>query len=182
MKQINRILSKTCVGVLFSIGFMLFNTNSYAETTPPATVNDKPITIDADNQQIDIKQDSMTFTGNVVIQQGELTVNADSVVITEMKSKDNQIITAKGNPVRFMQYVDNDPTKIIKGHSQQLIYNVRKNQVTLIEKAELTRQDNHITSDKIIYDVDEQKIQAQSGKNNRVKTTIIPNQVQEIKK
>lgn len=149
-------------------------------TSSQTTINDKPISIDADNQQIDIKNNTITFTGNVVILQDGLNIKANTVVITNMQSKDNQVITAYGKPVLFEKVTDNNPNQTVKGHSNQLVYNVKSNNVVLTGKAELFQQDNHISSDIITYNIKQKKIQAQSQKGNRVKTTIIPNQAREI--
>ncbi|WP_392561394.1 lipopolysaccharide transport periplasmic protein LptA [Orbus sturtevantii] len=153
-----------------------------AQVSPNPTINNKPIAIDADNQQINLQKNTITFTGNVVITQDDLKIKANTVIITDMQSKDNQIITAYGTPVYFEQTYQNDDKQTITGHANQLIYQVKQNSVTLLDKAELLQQDNRITSDKIVYDVEQQKIEAQPGNGNRVKTIIIPNQVKEIQR
>ncbi|WP_081299672.1 lipopolysaccharide transport periplasmic protein LptA [Gilliamella sp. wkB112] len=144
-------------------------------------VNDKPITVDADNQQIDIDKNIITFTGNVHIVQEGLTINADKVVITEIQDTAKQKITAYGKPVNFKQILP-EKNKVVTGHSLQVIYNVKQNNVILLGKAELFQQDNHISSEQITYDVNKQQIVAQPGKNGRVKSTIIPSQVKEMNK
>ncbi|WP_392558928.1 lipopolysaccharide transport periplasmic protein LptA [Orbus mooreae] len=175
-------ISKKISYVLVSLLLSLLAPVAMAKTTPSATINNKPISIDADNQQIDLKNNTITFTGNVIILQDGLEIKANTVTITNMDSKDSQTITANGNPVYFKQTDDQDKNKTITGHAQQLTYQVKQNTVTMTGKAELVQQDNHIVSDTIIYNVNQQQILAQSNKGNRVKTTIIPNQVQEIKR
>lgn len=148
---------------------------------PTTLIDNKPITIDADNQQIDIEKNTITFSGNVKIVQDGLTITADKVVITDMQDTAKQKITAYGKPVNFKQIMP-EKKKNITGHSSQLIYNVKQNQVVLVGNAELFQQDNHISSALITYDVDKQQIIAQPGKSGRVKTTIIPSQVKEMNK
>lgn len=138
--------------------------------------DNKPITIDANNQHIDIEKNIITFIGNVIIVQDGLTINADKVVITDMQDTEKQKITAYGNPVNYKQILP-EKNKIVTGHSAQVIYNVKQNNVVLQGNAELFQQDNHIISNQITYDIKKQQILAQSGKNGRVKSTIIPNQV-----
>lgn len=166
--------------ILVSIIISLFIPLAAAKPAPEATINNKPIAIDADNQQIDLQKNTLTFIGNVVINQEGLKVKADKVVITDMQSKDNQVITAYGKPVYFEKRDQTNSKQAITGHANQLIYKVKQNQVTLLDNAELFQQDNHITGNKIIYDVDQQKILAESSKGGRVKTTIVPNQIKEI--
>ncbi|QIQ22325.1 lipopolysaccharide transport periplasmic protein LptA [Zophobihabitans entericus] len=151
-------------------GLAMSNTNA---VTP--TVRNQPITIDADHQEFSIQNNTITFTGNVVILQEGLKVTADKVVISNTQSQTDQKITAFGKPVRFQQSLEGN--RSINGHSQQLDYDVRTATVTLTGKAELTQQDNQISSNKIIYKVNEQQIIAEGNSNNRVKTTIVPNQL-----
>lgn len=169
-----------CILVSFMIS--LFTPIVMAQTTPETTINNKPIAIDADNQQIDLQKNTLTFIGNVIITQEGLKVKADKVVVTDMQSKDNQVITAYGKPVYFEKIDPSNIKQKITGHSSQLIYKVKKNQVTLLNNAELFQQDNHITGNQIIYDIDQQKILAEASKGGRVKTTIIPSQIKEINK
>ncbi|WP_392552244.1 lipopolysaccharide transport periplasmic protein LptA [Orbus wheelerorum] len=168
--------------VLISILITLLSPLSMAQEISNPTINNQPISIDADNQQIDLQKNTITFTGNVVIIQDSLKIKANTVVITDMQSKDNQIMTAYGTPVYFEQTYQNNDKQTITGHADQLVYQVKQNSVTLTGHAELFQQDNHIVSNKIVYDVEQQKIQAQPGNGNRVKTTIVPNQVKEIQR
>lgn len=151
------------------------------EPTQNTTINNKPIAIDADNQQIDIENNTVTFSGNVHITQDDLTIIADKVVITNMQDSSKQKITAYGNPVNFKQILPEKNT-IVTGHSSQVIYNVKENMVTLQGNANMYQQDNHVSSEVITYDVKKQHIAAHLSKNVRVKSTIFPNQVKEINK
>lgn len=143
-------------------------------------VNNKPITIDANNQQIDIEKNIITFSGNVQIIQDGLTILADKVIVTDMQDSTKQKITAYGNPVNFKQILPQN-NKVVTGHSEQIIYDVKQNIVTLRNNAELFQQDNKVVSSIISYNVKQQLILAQP-KNGRVKSTIIPSQVKEINK
>lgn len=182
--MINSVLSHShkVKYILLSLILISLIPFAMAQVSPSPTINNKPISIDADNQQIDLQKNTITFTGNVVIIQDGLKIKANTVIITEMQSKDNQIITANGKPVYFEQTYQNDNKQTITGHANQLVYMVKQNNVTLTGNAELFQQDNHINSDKIVYDVEQQKILAESDTGNRVKTTIIPNQVKEIQR
>ena len=132
-------------------------------------VDNKPITVDADNQQIDIEKNIITFNGNVQIIQEGLTIWADKVVITDMQDTSKQKITAYGNPVNYKQILPQN-NKIVTGHSLQVIYNVKENNIVLQGSSIIT------------YDVKKQQILAQPGKKGRVKSTIIPSQVKEMNK
>ncbi len=171
---------------LFCLSFTCFADESTVESSSSPKdqkmfANDKPIAIDADNQQIDIEKNIITFNGNVQIVQDGLTIWADKVVITDMQDSTKQKITGYGNPVKYKQIIPKN-NKVVTGHSSQVIYDVKESNVVLQGDAELIQQDNRIKSSLITYDVKNQRIIAQPGKNERVKTTIIPIQVKEMNK
>ncbi len=43
---------------------------------------DQPIHIESDQQSLDMQGNVVTFTGNVIVTQGTIKINADKVVIT----------------------------------------------------------------------------------------------------
>ena len=65
----------------------------------------QPIEIEADQGELDQKNQSTTFSGNVVIKQGTLNIRAASVNV--VRSADGQqTMKASGSPVRFGQTLD----------------------------------------------------------------------------
>ena len=57
----------------------------FAASLPALAVTgdtDKPIHIDSDQQSLDMDSNVATFTGNVVVTQGTIKINADKVVVT----------------------------------------------------------------------------------------------------
>jgi len=62
-------LSNKVKCVLASLSIALFSQLAMAQVSPNPTINNQPISIDADNQQIDLQKNTITFTGNVVITQ-----------------------------------------------------------------------------------------------------------------
>ncbi|MCO6523836.1 MAG: lipopolysaccharide transport periplasmic protein LptA [Candidatus Schmidhempelia sp.] len=166
------------VSLLFGALFMLSAPVIAAPTS--TTINNKPINIDADNQQIDIKNNTITFSGNVQIEQDNFKITAERVVISHIQNKDEQRVTAYGEPVKFKQTMVNN--KIVSGHATQLDYDIKSHTITLTGDAELNQQDNVIRSQVIAYNINQQQILAKGNGSTRVRTTIIPNQITEINK
>lgn len=166
------------IPLCFALLFLLMNSANAADQSS-AVVNNQPISVDADHQEIDIQNNTIIFTGNVVAQQGTLKVSANRIIIDNMQNKTEQRITANGTPVKFHQVLPNE--KIVDGHADTLIYDVKNNIITLTGNAELTQQDNTIASQIITYDIAKQQIMAKGNDNQRVKTIIVPNQVNEMK-
>ncbi|WP_392566019.1 lipopolysaccharide transport periplasmic protein LptA [Utexia brackfieldae] len=156
-----------------------FSTIVNAEQKTATVVNNQPISIDADNQEIDIQNNTITFTGNVMVEQGTLKVNANRMTINNVQNKAEQRITAYGTPVKFHQVLANN--KLVDGQAETLTYDVKNGIITLQGDAKLTQQDNTIVSQIITYNIAKQQIMAKGNEKSRVKTIIVPNQVTEIK-
>lgn len=139
---------------------------------------DKPIHIESDQQSLDMQGNVVTFTGNVVVTQGTIKINADKVVVTRPGGEEGkEIIDGFGKPATFYQMQDNG--KPVKGHGEKMRYELQKDFVTLTGNAYLEQLDSNITGDKITYLVKEQKMQATSEKGNRVTTVLVPSQLQD---
>lgn len=139
---------------------------------------DQPIHIDSDQQSLDMQGNVVTFTGNVVVTQGTIKINADKVVVTRPGGEQGkEIIDGYGNPATFYQMQDSG--KPVKGHASQMHYELEKDFVVLTGNAYLEQVDSNITGDKITYLVKEQKMQASSEKGKRVTTVLVPSQLQD---
>lgn len=166
---------------LLSLLFVICTTFS-GSTWPKivaSEINRKPINIDSDYQKIDIPNDTMTFIGNVVIIQDTLHLRADKVIVNRMKSTENKRIIAIGSPAIFQQKLGKN--KKVDGSANKLVYDVKENKVTLMGKASLTHGDNTIHSQIVRYNIADQQIIANSNPSERVKTTLVPEQLSELK-
>ena len=142
---------------------------------------DQPIHIESDQQSLDMQGNVVTFTGNVVVTQGTIKINADKVVVTRpADQKGKEVIDGYGNPATFYQMQDNG--KPVKGHASKMHYELQNDFVVLTGNAYLEQLDSNIKGDKITYLVKEQKMQAFSDKGKRVTTVLVPSQIQDKSK
>ena len=142
---------------------------------------DQPIHIESDQQSLDMQGNIVTFTGNVVVTQGTIKINADKVVVTRpADQKGKEVIDGYGNPATFYQMQDNG--KPVKGHASKMHYELQNDFVVLTGNAYLEQLDSNIKGDKITYLVKEQKMQAFSDKGKRVTTVLVPSQIQDKSK
>lgn len=82
---------------------------------------DQPIHIESDQQSLDMQGNVVTFTGNVVVTQGTIKINADKVVVTRPgNEKGKEVIEGFGNPATFYQMQDNG--KPVKGRASKMRY------------------------------------------------------------
>ena len=138
---------------------------------------DQPIHIESDQQSLDMQGNVVTFTGNVVVTQGSIKINADKVVVTRPGGEQGkEVIDGYGNPATFYQMQDSG--KPVSGHSSTMHYELQNDFVVLTGNAYLEQVDSNIKGDKITYLVKEQKMQAFSEKGKRVTTVLVPSQLQ----
>ncbi|QIW15514.1 lipopolysaccharide transport periplasmic protein LptA [Pasteurellaceae bacterium RH1A] len=140
---------------------------------------DQPINIDSGSQSLDMENNVVTFSDNVVITQGSIKINAAKVTITRQEGK-KETIDATGSPVTFQQTLDNG--KPVNGKGNSVNYDLNNEFLTLTGNAELKQLDSFIRANKITYDVKKQQLRATSGGKSRVRTVLIPNQLQDNKK
>ncbi len=163
-----------------SLNFVMAGT-LFAASLPALAVTgdtDKPIHIDSDQQSLDMDSNVATFTGNVVVTQGTIKINADKVVVTRPGGEQGkEVVEGFGNPATFYQMQDNG--KPVKGRASKMRYELQKDYVELTGNAWLEQLDSNIKGDKITYLVKEQKMQAFSEKGKRVTTVLVPSQLQD---
>ncbi|MFB6434963.1 MAG: lipopolysaccharide ABC transporter substrate-binding protein LptA [Candidatus Malihini olakiniferum] len=136
------------------------------------------IYIDSAQQSLDMQGNTVTFFGNVVVQQGTIKVKAEKVVVTRPKgSQGQELIEAFGNPVTFCQRQDNG--KPVKGRAQKVRYELAQDKVTLTGNAYLEQMDSNVKGYRITYLVKQQQMEASSNKGGRVTTVLVPSQLQE---
>ena len=139
---------------------------------------DQPINIDSGSQSLDMDNNIVVLTDNVLITQGSIKITASKVTITRPEGK-RETIDAKGSPVTFQQTLDNG--KPVNGKANSVYYDLGTEFLTLTGNAELKQQDSMIKAQRITYDVKKQQLKATSGGKSRVRTVLIPTQLQENK-
>ncbi|WP_018652221.1 lipopolysaccharide transport periplasmic protein LptA [Actinobacillus capsulatus] len=139
---------------------------------------DQPINIDSGSQSLDMNSNVVVFTDNVVITQGSIKVTAHKVTITRQEGK-KETLDATGSPVTFQQTLDNG--KPVNGKGNSVHYDLNSEFLTLVGNAELKQQGSFIKASKITYDVKKQQLKASSGNKLRVRTVLIPNELNKNK-
>ncbi|URL02627.1 lipopolysaccharide transport periplasmic protein LptA [Avibacterium sp. 20-126] len=137
----------------------------------------QPINIESNNQALDMENKTVTFTDNVVITQGSILIKADKVVITRPDENSNkkETVDAYGHPVTFHQRLDDG--KPVDGKANKVHYDLGTEFLTLTGNAELKQLDSKITGQRITYDVKKQQLKATGSSKSRVKTVLIPAQL-----
>lgn len=135
----------------------------------------QPIHIDSMTQELDMQSNTVIFTGDVKLVQGTLKLNADRVLVKRVNGQEGaEIIEAYGKPALFDQILDNG--KPVHGEAEILIYDVKKDLLTMKQNASLKQIDSQVNGELITYEIEKQRLKAQSKKTSgeRVTTIITP--------
>ena len=134
----------------------------------------QPITIEADQVELDEKRQISTYTGRVKMLQGSVRVLADNVVI---RGKANKIIeiTAHGKPAYFRQRPEGQ-TMDVEAQANVVVYQLAQTTVTLRGTAQMNQGNNVFRGEQIFYDIAANIVRANNGgdERSRVQVTIDP--------
>ncbi len=161
MKKLVDLLVVFCV---LSVAFA-----AWSATSPPLRQNrsKKPINIKADKLQADNKGKIAVFTGRVVSKQDDVTIYSDRLEIYYGEGKDEvDKIIAIGN-VRIVQ------TNRV-GTGGHAVYISKDGKMTLTINPKVTQDNDSVTGKVIIYYLDEDRSEVESGEDVRVEAVIIP--------
>ncbi len=137
----------------------------------------QPVYINSDTQQVDMKSNQVVFIGDVSLKQGSINVNADKIVVTrDEKTETINKIQAFGKPATFSQLMDDGKT--ISAQALELDYSIAIDELTMKGQAQLIQEGNTIKGSTIRYQIEQQKLVADSDKNERVTTILQPNQLE----
>ncbi|WP_225639341.1 lipopolysaccharide ABC transporter substrate-binding protein LptA [Candidatus Profftia sp. (ex Adelges kitamiensis)] len=170
-KQKQKIFRLIVIGITILISFSALSLQGDT---------DQPIHINSSQQFLDVQGNYVTFTGDVVVKQGTIKINADKIIVIRPNNiHGKEIVEGYGSPVIFYHIQDNGKTLYCYGY--KLRYELEKDLVSLIGHAFLKQIDSSIKGDKITYLVKKQRIEAFSNKGSCVTTTLLPTQLQDTK-
>ncbi|MFD1006913.1 MULTISPECIES: lipopolysaccharide transport periplasmic protein LptA [Oceanisphaera] len=138
----------------------------------------QPVTIDAGRQLVELTDNKVTFTDNVVVKQGTMDVRANKLVVIR-NEKGLQSMTAYGSPATYYQILDSGQP--IKAEAKQIHYDMKARTMTLLKDAQIKQNDNIVTGYRIRYYIDREQMEAESqGGKDRVTTIFLPEQLQNM--
>jgi len=130
------------------------------------------VNVEADKATISKKSGTSTYSGNVIVQQGSMRITADKLVVYTKRGK-LSMMRAQGQPVEFKQ--QGKDNKNISAIAQTMTYQANDNIIIFEQGAELRQGPNKFASNRIIYDINKDTVNAgkKSG-GDRVTITIQP--------
>lgn len=139
----------------------------------------QPISLVADRATFNEKTGVTTYTGNVVIEQGTMKLNAASIVANLNAKKEISSINASGSPARFQQKLDANKG-LAKGQANKIVYNADTGILTLTGNAFLEQDGASIRGNTLKYSMNKGDIEvtgtpnASGSSNGRVQIVIPP--------
>ena len=119
---------------------------------------DEPIRINARSIEVNEKTGTAVYRGNVVAEQGRLSIKADRV---EIRARNNQteLIQATGSPVKLRQQPD-ATSEEIQAEAKRVDYHVSTGKLDMIGEVSLRRGDDLFTGSLLHYDLDARSLSA----------------------
>ncbi|VFP88656.1 lipopolysaccharide transport periplasmic protein LptA [Candidatus Erwinia haradaeae] len=167
--KIEAAIIKICISSLF----LMYNTPSIALRGDFS----QPVYINSERQTVNLQKNTAIAFGNVHITQGTIKILASKVIMTRPNGDNKKmIIDAYGNLTTFYQMQDNNTP--VQGSAQKIHYDLEDNKVELIGNACFRQLHSRIQCDRLIYLMQEQKIQASSNNDHRITTILMPSELQ----
>lgn len=141
----------------------------------------QPITLEAERATFNEKTGVTTYSGNVVIQQGTLKLQAGSLVAHLNQSNKITSVQATGSPAKFQQQMDAKGS-IARGEGRTISYNAETGIIKLSGKAFLSQNGATFRGENLSYSMSKGDIQANGGgQGGRIKIVIPPSATQNPK-
>jgi lipopolysaccharide export system protein LptA len=151
---------------------------------PEAAPLANQISISADRQEGQLKENVGIFEKNVEIVHGNRRITADRLEVHKRDElgDNKQLLIATGSPAYFEEK-QLDGT-IMSASANEVRYDVAQRFLTLIGAASIAQAGQKITAKSITYDIDRQLISAEKDENSsdRVHTILVPIDVKKVKK
>ena len=157
IKQHSWILSNFKNTVL-GVGLSALSVFAYAL---PSDRN-QPLSLLADRATYNDKTGITTYTGNVVIEQGTMKINAASIVASLNSNKQVSTITATGSPAKFQQQLETN-RGIARGEAQKIVYNAETGILNLSGNAYLYQDGASIRGNTLKYSMNKGDIEVSGG-------------------
>ena len=135
---------------------------------------DEPIRINARSVEANEKTGAAVYRGNVVAEQGRLSIKADRM---EIRARNNQteLIQATGSPVKLRQQPD-AASEEIQAEAKRVDYHVSTRKLDMIGEVSLRRGEDLFTGSVLHYDLDARSLNAAGDdrSDGRIHAVILP--------
>jgi lipopolysaccharide export system protein LptA len=100
-----------------------------------------------------------------------MRILADEVLVHHKANNQPRKIIAIGNPVRYRQLLDDDPEEV-RARALRMEYETDREEITLIDEAELIQGEDRFASDRIVYNRVTERLTAGTSAQGRERVKI----------
>lgn len=147
--------------------------------TPPVTYavnknSDEPIHINARTVETNEKTGVAVYSGNVLVEQGRLSIKADRIEL-RTRNRKTDTIRATGKPVKLRQQPD-EGTEEIQAEASRVDYHVSDRKLDMFGNVTVRRGEDLFTGSVLHYDLDAKNLTAMGDdkSDGRVHAVIQP--------
>ncbi len=166
------MLQTFTAGFRFALCSLLFALCAHADA---ANRNeDEPIRINARSVEANDKTGTVVYRGDVVAEQGQLSIRADRIEIQTRQGK-TELVRATGKPVKLRQGADGESGEI-RAEAGRVDYHFSQRKIDMIGQVTLRRGEDLFTADVLHYDLISKSLNAAGDEKNngRVHAVIQP--------
>ncbi|MEW6330449.1 MAG: lipopolysaccharide transport periplasmic protein LptA [Pseudomonadota bacterium] len=142
--------------------------------------DDEPIRINARSVEANDRTGVVVYRGNVVMEQGRLSILADRVEITARHGK-TELVRATGNPAKLRQRAGGEDEEV-RAEAGRVDYRVASGKIDMSGHVSLQRGDDLFTADVLHYDLGTKDLNAAGDDKGvgRVHAVIRPKQTEAV--
>ncbi|UHQ54811.1 lipopolysaccharide transport periplasmic protein LptA [Microbulbifer sp. YPW16] len=120
----------------------------------------QPVKVNAQKLEANRGKNLSVYSGNVVITQGSLQIRADRVEVHGNPEGEIRRVIATGNPAHFQQQMQQSQN-LVKARARRIEFKVNADELQLTGDAHVDRDGNTLAAERIDYDLNSEKMQAQ---------------------
>lgn len=166
--MINLLFSPTSRFLMSISTILLWSSTNLAFALPED--RKLPLDINADWSEFSGGTPTGIYRGNVVLTQGNLKITADEAIF-QLKEGELEYIIATGNPVKIKDLPQKDDGWIF-GEGGSLSYYPKRHLLELEKNAKIEQNKDTVSANKITYNLETRKINAERSSKDRVHFTI----------
>src|SRR5690554_4818076 len=143
---------------------------------------EQEVVINSDRAQLDRKSGQVIYSGDVVLTQGTLRIESDTLTVIRKDDLLEKAI-AEGKQAHYQQQIQADDP-LTRADANRIEYFAAEQRAVLIGNAKLRQANNQLTGERVVYDMTTEVVTAGSsedGKPSRIKVVIQPQTVKDNK-
>lgn len=164
----------TAFSVLMFMPLLALMVQAMAHAAGPD--EDEPIRINARSVEANDKTGSVVYSGNVVVEQGRLSILADRVELLTRQGR-TELVRATGKPAKLRQRAAGEDEEV-QAEASRVDYRVSLGKIDMSGRVSLRRGEDLFTADVLHYDLNSKSLDATGDDkgDGRVHAVIQPKQ------